>query len=344
MKCFRSLLLIIALLIPTLSFGLAGGETQLYSTIWFRYFSKYSFDTTENKNKFEPGRFYIGRCYVGLKHSFGDKFEAHIRVNILGPEGERLELRVAEAIYKPYPSLSLEAGVMVVPFSISRFWDYRIIPVFPEGERQYGGSALMPAADFGILSTWNVTGSLTLRCGVFNGEGFSVSHNDADKYPSLIADLIFAPPSGIYFLGSGFKFEKREVTDGATVSTENRILIAPYFGFKKGFLETMLQVDLHKVGDLKQLAGMSAFFFHPTSKLEPVLRLDWWDPNLDIKRDEEIDLLTGLNYYLYKPNPDKFSPNVFIQLQYQYTKFRDGSHPTQDIMLQLHTNLETAIF
>jgi hypothetical protein len=317
MKWFWSLVLIFALLIPTLSFGLAGGETQLYSTIWFRYFSKYSFDTT-------------------------DKFEAHIRVNILGPEG--LELRVAEAIYKPYPFLSLEAGVMVVPFSISRFWDYRIIPVFPEGERQYGGSALMPPADFGILSTWNVASSLTLRCGVFNGEGFSVSHNVADKYPSLITDLIFAPPSGIYFLGSGFKFEKREVTDDATTSVENRILIAPYFGFKKGFLETMLQVDLHKVGDLKQLAGMSAFFFHPTSKLEPVLRLDWWDPDTSVKKDEEIDLLGGLNYYLYKPNPDKFSPNVFVQLQYQYTKFRDGSHPTQDIMLQLHSNLETAIF
>jgi len=343
---FRYLLpILIIISVFNIAFSLSSGETQISSTVWFRYFITCQQEPIVGKYEFIHSHFNVGRGYFQLSHAFNDRFSGTFLINVLTDPSysasARIELKLAMVSMNLTDNIRVRGGVIPFEFGLESIWKYRIIPLSLAGERRF-----IPSCDFGSDITIKLANLLNITTQITNGEGYLSSGGSVNDYPAISTDIRLKYRK--VDAGVSAVFEKN---GGLNTSDEqkNRFVIEPFFRIKLGKVDLMAEMAYASYakdwGARKSLGYMVSSTIQLNPFIEPVARFDIFDPNSDVVDDRMIQFLGGVNLYLYHPNEGKFAPNIVFQPEWRLTTYQnEDKKPTYEILMQLQFNFDTQPF
>lgn len=237
-------------------------------------------------------------------------------------------LQEAFISYELKPNMRLWVGQFKLPLSMEGLQSSGALDTIERAmfasDRGRGGS-YGDIRDLGAMLSGTLHKQIDYQIGMFNGSG--ESQNDVDKgdQKAVIGRLVFRPAAvrGLQFGGSGAwgRGVRAENPRHDRLGAEVRYS-RDKFTFKS---EVMRGAD----ADLKRIGYYAHVGYRATGRLEPVLRVDFWDP--DRRREtnasnvSERDFVTGFNYLLAENHAK-------LQLNYVRKTFANGIVPSRNLI------------
>jgi len=302
----RKLLIVKVLSIILFSMIFSKGEISGVS-----YFD-YTYDFTEDAINDEG--FSLTRVYLAYKNDISDdvsfKFQSDIDYN---NSPVNLYLKKAQLDWKsPVGKIMLGMQGMNMFDVTEKTWGFRFIEKSPMDKHKFSSSA-----DMGIGYSGKFD-NLSYNALVTNGSGYKKQENDA--YKKMSFQLVYGEKKLVkkdgFNIGTSVSIEPYTGSDN---SEENKIVMSFFGGYAGNGLRLGGEFDMHTDSFENQTEQIAAFYasYKVMDNLEGLLYVDMYDPNIDVTKDSETYLITGINYY-----PTKgliITPNI------RMTSFEDGS-------------------
>lgn len=162
---------------------------------------------------------------------------------------------------------------------------------------------------------------LDYAIGVFNGAGINTTDNNKSK--DVIARINVNPIKPITLSVSGYLGEAY-LNDSTRHATRNRAGFGIRYDDKKWlFRSEYLYGITNKTESMGAYAVLAYTFF---KKLQPVLRFDYFQQDINKASTGEIDYMAGINYWFI---PQK----VGLQLNFTYRTFEDSKRNTGNLCI-----------
>ena len=278
----------------------------------------------EDKSTFD-----IRRARLDVKGDVGKMFDYRVQVEF----ASSVKLLDAQIRAKIKPYFNVQIGQFKVPFSlenpysptglecidnamvITKLVGYEDISGINANGRDigvmlYGG--IFQREDYNIID---------YSIGVFNGSGINVRDNNKSK--DIIARINVNPIKPITLSVSGYLGEAY-LNDSMKHETRDRVAFGVRYDDKKWlFRSEYLYGMTSKTESMGAYAVLAYTFF---KKIQPVLRVDYFQQNIDKASTGEIDYMAGINYWFI---PQK----IGLQLNFTYKTFEDSKKNTANLCI-----------
>lgn len=257
----------------------------------------------EEGNRLLTNDFSIGRVYVNLKSDLSEKVSMRFTTDVYGKKGKEYykgyTLRVKYAYVgfkKIIPNTKIRFGLQSTPWigMVDKAWGYRLV-----SKSLFGQYKLMASADYGVGLTVDIPGGYGQGVvEVVNGNGYSKL--ETNKYKDIVARVFLTPlpedeilkslgVAGFYYLGKDNDGNAVNRAGGHLRFKYDLINLSGEFGISQdgedeisgmGFAGAV-EIKLDKIKPLKPLAIIG--------------RLDSWDPNTHVEKDETMRIIAGIS-------------------------------------------------
>lgn len=278
----------------------------------------------EDKSTFD-----IRRARLDIKGDIGKMFDYRAHVEFAsGPRLLDAHIRV-----KIEPYFNIQVGQFKVPFSLEN-------PYSPVG-LECIDNAMVIAKLVGYEDVCNINANgrdigimlyggifqreghniMDYSIGVFNGSGINTKDNNKSK--DVIARINVNPIKTVTLSVSGYLGEAY-LNDSTHHATRDRLGLGVRYNNKKWmFRSEYLYGMTHKTESMGAYAVLAYTFF---KKLQPLIRFDYFQQDINKASTGEIDYMAGINYWFI---PQK----VGLQLNFTYKTFSDSKKNTTNLCI-----------
>ncbi|MDR0367530.1 MAG: OprO/OprP family phosphate-selective porin [Bacteroidales bacterium] len=244
--------------------------------------------------------FDIRRARLDVKGDVGKMFDYRIQADFAAAP----RLLDAQIRFKIKPYFNIQLGQFKVPFSLEN-------PYSPTGleciDNAMVISRLVGYADVaGINANGRDVGVMfyggflrkrgysiiEYNIGVFNGSG--INTNDNNKSKDVIARIFVNPIKPISISLSGYVGEAY-LNDSMRHETRDRYGVGVRYDDKKWLFRT--EYIYGKTADMESSGAYAVLAYTFFGKLQPVLRMDYFQQDMSSNATAEIDYMAGVNYW-----------------------------------------------
>jgi hypothetical protein len=156
--------------------------------------------------------------------------------------------------------------------------------------------------------------------GVFNGAGINGKDNNTAK--DIAARIDVHPIKPLTLSASGYVGEAN-LNDSMKYETRNRVGFGIRYDDTKWLFRSEYIYGITSKTESMGAYAVLAYMF--IGRLQPVLRVDYFQRNLNTIASRRIDYMTGINYWIIKRN-------VCLQLNYTYQTYKNSRNNASLIM------------
>ncbi|HID92697.1 MAG TPA: hypothetical protein EYP60_01255 [bacterium (Candidatus Stahlbacteria)] len=296
------LLALVALFLQHAYAGLEPGKSQIQTYTWFRYTAKAE---PGEFTKLDANYFGLERSYLRWEHAFTDKIKSRVNVDLFSsdkdPHGAGLKLKYGYVDFNVIPEGKITVGLQKSYWGTIYDWKYVTIEKALEDKEK-----IIASADYGVTVNANIVGGMgEWQLGIYNGEGYKKYKSKVDKYPAFVGNIRFIPVPGLTIGGSALYEKKKE---------SQRLLMASVGRIARGPIDVWGEIIMAKTGN-PEITGVGVMvmpILKLNRKLELVGRADYWDKDIDIKKNAHYRTIAGFNYHFVKRKKGK--PGVMLQV------------------------------
>jgi phosphate-selective porin len=185
------------------------------------------------------------------------------------------------------------------------------------------GGAYADVRDIGLMVRAGSGSRLDVQAGVFNGVAESQNETDRNDQKALAGSIVIRPVSGLHLGSSG-----AWGNGGGTRPQRDRL--GAEVQYTRGPLTLRSELMTGRDGALHRRGAYGHVGYRFSPRVEGVLRLDTWDPDIhsdaDVSTAGERDYIAGVNVFLSQHN-------LKLQANYVRKTFHDAVVPARNLFL-----------